>query len=103
MPDDTTRFQHVAYRWIDHEVRDLDPVERLVHRSTLLRSDQRVTHTVGGYASNEPTETAPVTGGAIEALWVKTSEAKPVAASIGTSAHYQASDDSATASIRHEP
>ncbi len=71
MPDNTARFQHVAYRWIDDEARDLDPVERLVYRSNLLGSDQRITNTGGGNTSSKLTETDPVTGAAVEVLWVK--------------------------------
>lgn len=103
MPDNTARFQPVAHRWIDGEARDLDFVERLVYRSSLLARDQRITYTGGGHTSSMLTETGPVTGGAIEALGVMASQAKSVAASIGTRAHYQASDDSATAFSRCAP
>lgn len=103
MPDNIACFQHVAHRWNDDEARDLGPVARLVYRSKLPGSDQGITNTGGGYTSSMLTEADPVTGEAIEALGVMASQAKSVAASIGTRAYYQASDDSATAFIRYEP
>ena len=41
-------FKHVNYRWDDEHAASLDPVERLVYRSNLLGSDQRITNTGGG-------------------------------------------------------
>ena len=42
-PDDP--YRHVEYLWDDAHAATLDPVERLVYRSNLLGSDQRITNT----------------------------------------------------------
>jgi len=66
-----SRYVHVDHTWDDEAVRDLDPVERLVYRSNQLGADQRVTNTGGGNTSSKLTETDPLTGDAVEILWVK--------------------------------
>jgi rhamnulose-1-phosphate aldolase/alcohol dehydrogenase len=64
-------FHHVNFLWDDAKAASLDPVERLVYRSNLLGSDQRVTNTGGGNTSSKLTESDPLTGKPVEVLWVK--------------------------------
>jgi rhamnulose-1-phosphate aldolase/alcohol dehydrogenase len=66
-----TDFHHVRDLWDDAAAAGLDPVGRLVYRSNLLGSDQRVTNTGGGNTSAKLTETDPLTGRPVEVLWVK--------------------------------
>jgi rhamnulose-1-phosphate aldolase/alcohol dehydrogenase len=66
-----SHFHHVNFLWDDAKAASLDPVERLVYRSNLLGSDQRVTNTGGGNTSSKLTETDPLTGKPVEVLWVK--------------------------------
>jgi rhamnulose-1-phosphate aldolase/alcohol dehydrogenase len=70
-PADPTDFRHVHYRWDDDRARGMSPIERLVYRSNLLGSDQRITNTGGGNTSSKATETDPLTGEDVEVLWVK--------------------------------
>src|SRR5262245_36777643 len=70
MPDHNA-FQHVTYAWDDAYASGLDPVARLVYRSNLLGADQRITNTGGGNTSSKLTETDPLTGLAVDVLWVK--------------------------------
>ena len=67
----TTQFQHVTYAWDDETANNLDPLARLVYRSNLLGSDQRITNTGGGNTSSKFSETDPLTGEEVEVLWVK--------------------------------
>jgi len=67
----TVRFKHVKHGWDDAVARDLDPVARLVYRSNLLGSDQRITNTGGGNTSSKIMEGDPLTGKPVEVLWVK--------------------------------
>ena len=64
-----TRF--VDYLWGDAKATALDPVERLIYRSNLLGSDQRITNTGGGNTSSKLQQTDPLTGEKVEVLWVK--------------------------------
>lgn len=66
-----TNYKHVNFGWDDAKAASLDPVARLVYRSNLLGSDQRVTNTGGGNTSSKLTETDPLTGQPVEVLWVK--------------------------------
>ena len=63
--------KHVNYLWDSAAADKLDPVARLVYRSNLLGSDQRITNTGGGNTSSKITETDPLTGEPTEVLWVK--------------------------------
>ncbi|MEM7806790.1 MAG: bifunctional rhamnulose-1-phosphate aldolase/short-chain dehydrogenase [Planctomycetota bacterium] len=63
-------FKHVSYLWDDAKA-PTDPVELLVYRSNCLGSDQRVTNTGGGNTSNKIAEHDPLTGEAVDVLWVK--------------------------------
>lgn len=66
-----TTFNHVHYRWNDAVAAALDPVERLVYRSNLLGSDQRITNTGGGNTSAKLNATDPLSGTPVDVLWVK--------------------------------
>src|SRR5207342_1073116 len=57
--------------WDDAKASALDPVGRLIYRSNLLGSDQRITNTGGGNTSSKITEKDPLTGAPTEVLWVK--------------------------------
>jgi rhamnulose-1-phosphate aldolase/alcohol dehydrogenase len=50
---------------------DGDDVELLIYRSNLLGSDLRITNYAGGNTSCKNKETDPLTGSAVEILWVK--------------------------------
>jgi rhamnulose-1-phosphate aldolase/alcohol dehydrogenase len=64
-------YKFVNYLWDDAEASRLDPVGRLVYRSNLLGSDQRITNTGGGNTSSKISEKDPLTGEDVEVLWVK--------------------------------
>jgi rhamnose utilization protein RhaD (predicted bifunctional aldolase and dehydrogenase) len=64
-------FQHVVYGWNDAVAEKLEPVERLVYRSNLLGSDQRITNTGGGNTSSKLVMSDPLTKEGEEVLWVK--------------------------------
>ncbi|MCC5022346.1 MAG: hypothetical protein J6386_05940 [Candidatus Synoicihabitans palmerolidicus] len=61
-------YTHVTYDWDDAKAASLDPVNRLVYRSNLLGSDQRITNTGGGNTSSKIVETDPLTGEPVEVL-----------------------------------
>ena len=64
-------FKHVNYAWDDAVANDLDPVERLVYRSNLLGSDQRITNTGGGNTSSKLLMPDPLSGDDAEVMYVK--------------------------------
>jgi rhamnulose-1-phosphate aldolase/alcohol dehydrogenase len=64
-------FRHVNYLWDDTEADGRDAVDRLVYRSNLLGSDQRITNTGGGNTSSKASERDPLTGEPTDVLWVK--------------------------------
>ena len=64
-------FKHVTYAWDDKVAADLDPVERLVYRSNLLGSDQRITNTGGGNTSSKLLRPDPLNGDDTEVMYVK--------------------------------
>jgi rhamnulose-1-phosphate aldolase/alcohol dehydrogenase len=64
-------YKYVNYLWDDAKAASLDPVGRLVYRSNLLGSDQRITNTGGGNTSAKVQEKDPLTGQTVEVLWVK--------------------------------
>ena len=83
------KYQYVNHLWDDALASKLDAVERLVYRSNILGSDQRITNTGGGNTSAKIFEQDPLTGEKVEVLWVKgsggdlrtsTREAGPTAA-----------------------
>jgi len=69
MPE-TKRYQHVNDLWNDSAV-PADPVDRLIYRSNLLGSDQRITNTGGGNTSSKITQKHPLTGECVDVMWVK--------------------------------
>src|SRR5512146_830611 len=71
MPTDQSAFQHVQYAWDDAVADALDSVGRLVYRSNLLGSDQRITNTGGGNTSSKIAMDDPITKEAVDVLWVK--------------------------------
>src|SRR5271163_2856957 len=64
-------YSFVNYLWDAKHAATLDPVGRLVYRSNLLGSDQRITNTGGGNTSSKLVEKDPLTGQNAEVLWVK--------------------------------
>jgi len=66
-----THYSFVNYLWDSKHAATLDPVARLIYRSNLLGSDQRITNTGGGNTSAKLTETDPLTGKPVTVLWVK--------------------------------
>ena len=64
-------FKHVKYLWQDAIAEALEPVDNLVYRSNILGADQRITNTGGGNTSAKLVEQDPLTGEAVEVLWVK--------------------------------
>jgi len=64
-------YNFVNYLWDDAKAASLDPVGRLVYRSNLLGSDQRITNTGGGNTSSKTFESDPITGKKTKVLWVK--------------------------------
>lgn len=64
-------YKHVKYLWDDAVADRLTPVENLVYRSNKLGEDQRITNTGGGNTSAKLIERDPLTGEAVEVLWVK--------------------------------
>ncbi len=65
------KFSHVKDLWNDAEAARLDPAGRLVYRSNLLGSDQRITNTGGGNTSSKTSETDPLSKKPVQVLWVK--------------------------------
>ncbi|MFT6181119.1 MAG: rhamnulose-1-phosphate aldolase/alcohol dehydrogenase [Akkermansiaceae bacterium] len=64
-------YRHVNYGWDDTKVASMNAVERLAYRSNILGADQRITNTGGGNTSSKAMESDPLTGEAVEILWVK--------------------------------
>ena len=64
-------MKHVNHLWDDQKANSLSPAERLVYRSNLLGSDQRITNTGGGNTSSKLMEKDPLSGAETEVLWVK--------------------------------
>ncbi|HZC36445.1 MAG TPA: bifunctional rhamnulose-1-phosphate aldolase/short-chain dehydrogenase [Chthoniobacterales bacterium] len=66
-----SKTKYVDYLWDDAVASRLDEVDRLIYRSNLLGSDQRITNTGGGNTSAKLMQTDPLTGEKVEVLWVK--------------------------------
>jgi rhamnulose-1-phosphate aldolase/alcohol dehydrogenase len=64
-------MKYVNYLWDDTHAAKLTPAEKLVYRSNLLGSDQRITNTGGGNTSAKIVERDPLTGHDTLVLWVK--------------------------------
>lgn len=65
------KYSYVNYLWDDAVAAKLDPVGRLIYRSNILGTDQRITNTGGGNTSAKITEKDPLSGEDVEVLWVK--------------------------------
>jgi rhamnulose-1-phosphate aldolase/alcohol dehydrogenase len=63
--------KHVNYLWDEEQAAKLSPAQRLVYRSNILGSDQRITNTGGGNTSSKLQERDPISGEETEVLWVK--------------------------------
>jgi rhamnulose-1-phosphate aldolase/alcohol dehydrogenase len=63
--------EHVRHAWNNERAAALDPIARLVYRSNLLGSDQRITNTGGGNTSAKLASQDPLTGESVPVLWVK--------------------------------
>ena len=66
-----TEYRHVSYLWDDAKAASLDGLDRLVYRSNLLGSDQRVTNTGGGNTSSKIWQIDPLTGADVDVMYVK--------------------------------
>ncbi|QDC02521.1 bifunctional rhamnulose-1-phosphate aldolase/short-chain dehydrogenase [Mesorhizobium sp. 8] len=69
MPD--KRSALLANLWDEKKAAAMSEPERLVYRSNLLGSDKRVTNYGGGNTSSKIMQKDPLTGEAVEVLWVK--------------------------------
>ena len=67
----TTDVSLLQSAWDDSLAATMSESEQLVYRSNLLGSDLRITNFGGGNTSAKITETDPLTGEAVEVLWVK--------------------------------
>ncbi len=66
------KYNYVNNLWNDDEAAKLDPVGRLIYRSNILGSDQRITNTGGdGNTSSKISEPDPLTRESVEVMWVK--------------------------------
>ena len=70
-PTRATPAERIPDKWNESECAGLSEVELLLYRSRLLGSDLRITNYGGGNTSAKLTATDPVTGEAVEVLWVK--------------------------------
>ena len=66
-----SEYRNVSYLWDDAHASALDAVDRLVYRSNLLGSDQRITNTGGGNTSSKIWQTDPLTGADVDVMFVK--------------------------------
>ncbi len=57
--------------WDDARATGMGEADKLLYRSNLLGSDKRITNYGGGNTSAKVMETDPLTGAAVEVLWVK--------------------------------
>ncbi len=64
-------LKYLEDRWDNAVAATLDEPELLRYRSNLLGSDLRITNFAGGNTSSKVRETDPLTGEAVEAIWVK--------------------------------
>jgi rhamnulose-1-phosphate aldolase/alcohol dehydrogenase len=73
MSDEKDRFKHVSYLWDETEAAKLagDEVALLLYRSNLLGADLRLTNYGGGNTSCKADALDPLTGNAVEVMWIK--------------------------------
>ena len=67
----TAENQRLANGWDDGRAKGMSESEKLLYRSNLLGSDKRITNYGGGNTSAKAMETDPLSGEAVEVLWVK--------------------------------
>ena len=67
----TVASHRLESRWDDARASAMSEPEKLLYRSNLLGADKRITNYGGGNTSAKVTETDPLTGEAVEVLWVK--------------------------------
>jgi len=67
----TTDMQPLENRWDEGAARGLSEPELLLYRSNILGADKRVTNYGGGNTSAKVMEIDPLSGEAVEVLWVK--------------------------------
>lgn len=69
----TTQFRHVSYLWDEATAAGMagDEVALLIYRSNLLGADLRLTNYGGGNTSCKAMAKDPLTGEAVEVMWVK--------------------------------
>ena len=68
---DAKAGNRLANLWDDAKAAAMSEPERLLYRSNLLGADKRITNFGGGNTSAKVIETDPLTGEAVEVLWVK--------------------------------
>lgn len=61
----------LANLWVEARAAAMSEPERLLYRSNLLGSDKRITNYGGGNTSAKVIETDPLSGEAVDVLWVK--------------------------------
>src|SRR5215468_1836049 len=71
MSAEQKQLSHVKYLWRDEEANKLQGLDRLVYRSNKLGEDLTLTNTGGGNTSSKLNERDPLTGEAVEVLWIK--------------------------------
>ncbi|MBX2891946.1 MAG: bifunctional aldolase/short-chain dehydrogenase [Saprospiraceae bacterium] len=66
-------FNHVKYLWDEQKAAELagDEIALFLYRSNILGADLRITNYGGGNTSCKTIERDPLTGAAVEVLWVK--------------------------------
>lgn len=66
-------FQHVDYLWDKESAKSLegDEIGLFLYRSNILGRDLRITNYGGGNTSCKTTEKDPLTGEAVEVMWIK--------------------------------
>ena len=67
----TVENQLLENRWNARDTDGMSESDLLLYRSNILGADKRVTNYGGGNTSAKVTETDPLTGEAVEVLWVK--------------------------------
>ncbi|AZV76968.1 bifunctional rhamnulose-1-phosphate aldolase/short-chain dehydrogenase [Parasedimentitalea marina] len=70
MPD-ATQSQRLENKWDATRAKGMNEPEKLLYRSNLLGSDKRITNYGGGNTSAKVMQDDPLTGQAVEVLWVK--------------------------------
>jgi rhamnulose-1-phosphate aldolase/alcohol dehydrogenase len=69
----TKNFKHVSYLWDETKAASMagDEVALFIYRSNLLGADLRLTNYGGGNTSVKITDKDPLTGKAVEVMWIK--------------------------------